>query len=96
MGGRTTLSSSILASIPNYIKQYTLLPKKILKTIDKFQRDFMWGSNDSKRKLHLLNWDIITLEKNKGGLGLKKSKSKNIAHVSPPLVNVDLFVGKVF
>lgn len=29
--------------------------------------------------MHLLKWDTITLEKNKGGFGVKKAKSKNLA-----------------
>lgn len=79
MTARITLSSTTLASIPNYVMKYTLLPDKIHKIIDKLQRDFIWGSNDSKIKLHLLSWDTITLDKNKGGLGLRKAKSKNLA-----------------
>lgn len=55
MAGRTTLSSSTFASIPNYVMQYTLLPEKVLKTIDKIQRDFIWGRMILKRSCISLN-----------------------------------------
>ncbi|KAH0780378.1 hypothetical protein KY290_006805 [Solanum tuberosum] len=45
--------------------------------MNKVQRDFIWGTTDEKRKLHLLNWDTITNRKIMGGLGIQKSEIKN-------------------
>lgn len=30
--------------------QYTFLPTKILKNIDKLQKDFLWGTTTEKKK----------------------------------------------
>lgn len=79
IAGRTTLASSTLASIPSHVMQYTLLPRKILNSIDKIQRNFIWGTTEFKKKLHLIRWETITTDKDKGGLGLRKAKSKNLA-----------------
>ncbi|KAG5614977.1 hypothetical protein H5410_014801 [Solanum commersonii] len=46
------------------------------------QWNFIWGTTDSKRKLHLLNWDIVTRPKGEGGLGIQKCKLKNDALLS--------------
>lgn len=60
MEGRTILASSTLNSIPTYAMQYTILPPKILKTIDKIQWDFIWGSTNTSKKFHLINWQVLT------------------------------------
>lgn len=63
MTGRVTLAKSSLANIPNYVMQYINLPTSVQKIIDKSQRNCMWGTTNSKRKMHLLGWDTITLPK---------------------------------
>lgn len=59
--------------------QVTLLPKKTLLHIDRIQHNLLWGTTPHKHKLHLLNWDTITLPKQMGGLGIQKLYPKNIA-----------------
>lgn len=54
MVGRCTLATSCLNSLPTHIMQYTLLPSKTLKNIDKIQRNFLWGTNTTSKKLHLI------------------------------------------
>jgi len=78
IAGRTTLSHSCLNSIPNHYMQFTLLPMNILKKIDKVQRDFIWGTTNEERKIHLINWLTVCQPKNMGGLGLHKAKDKNM------------------
>lgn len=72
IAGRATLTILTLATIPNDAMQFTLLPSKFFKEIDKLQRNFIWGTTDQKKKLHLLNWSTITTNKASGGLGMKK------------------------
>ncbi|XP_070010645.1 uncharacterized protein [Nicotiana sylvestris] len=78
MAGRSTLIFSTLSSIPNHVMQYIHLPVKILNHIDKIQRNFLWGTTTTKRKLHLVNWKTITKPKRQGGLGLVKTFTKNL------------------
>lgn len=47
---RYILAKSTLNNIPNYPMHYILLPKEILNSIDKIQRDFIWGSTAQKKK----------------------------------------------
>ncbi|KAH0672800.1 hypothetical protein KY290_025033 [Solanum tuberosum] len=82
MAGRTILVQSTLNSIPNYHMQYFKIPQKILHSINKIQRDFIWGSSQRKKKIHYLNWKTITTPKQLGGLGLRDVISKNKAILS--------------
>ena len=47
--------------------------------MDRISRNFLWGSLDHKRKLHMVGWKKITKPKKEGGLGLQSAKEKNIA-----------------
>lgn len=61
LAGRNVLIKSVLSSIPVYNMQSQLLPAHICSSIDKINRDFLWGSTDEQRKSHLLNWNIVSL-----------------------------------
>lgn len=62
--------------------QYTKLPSSVLGKIDQIQRNFIWGSSTSKRKLHLLSWDKITMRKPERGLGIQQALHKNMTMLS--------------
>ena len=46
------------------------LPKGVNSRLEKIQRDFLWGSGNLDRKIHVINWGIVYLSKVKGGLGI--------------------------
>ena len=79
MAGRLILTQAVTTSIPSYVMQGALLPGKILQRLDKVNRDFLWGSTEEKKKLHLVSWKKITKPKRFGGLGLQSAKEKNLA-----------------
>ncbi|XP_019159704.1 PREDICTED: uncharacterized protein LOC109156318 [Ipomoea nil] len=41
--------------------------------------DFLWGSNDAKRKIHLINWREVCRPRDQGGMGLRMAKDFNTA-----------------
>lgn len=49
------------------------LPKEVTKKIDRIQWNFIWGTNDNSKKLHLVGWDTLVKSKDLGGLALQKS-----------------------
>ena len=59
--------------------QCVALPFKILQGIDRLSRNFLWGSSENKKKLHLISWGKITKPKEEGGLGIQAAKPKNTA-----------------
>lgn len=46
MAGRATLIKSLVASIPIYAMQTTLLPQKVSQTLDRYSCKFLWGDTN--------------------------------------------------
>ncbi|RVX21198.1 LINE-1 reverse transcriptase-like [Vitis vinifera] len=68
-GGRITLIKSTLASMPIYQLSLFRMPKLVAKRLEKLQRDFLWGGGSLERKIHLINWEVVCSQKERGGLG---------------------------
>ena len=73
------LVKSAAASIADYYMQCHALPIKVCNAMDKLIRNFLWGSTEEKRKLHLVNWHTVTMPKDWGGLGLFQMRHRNQA-----------------
>lgn len=79
--GRMTLTQSVLAALPIYAMQTTLIPRQICTELDKKCRNFVWGSSSDKRKIHLVNWNTVCQPKVLGGAGLRQSSLVNTANM---------------
>ena len=77
--GWVVLTQAVTSTIPNYTMQCVVLSPKILDGVDRLNRNFMWGSSDRKKKLHLIGWKKITRDKEAKGLGIQAAKPKNAA-----------------
>uniref|UniRef100_A0A803NI20 Uncharacterized protein n=1 Tax=Cannabis sativa TaxID=3483 RepID=A0A803NI20_CANSA len=77
--GRAQLVHSVLLGVRNYWMSLFVLPQKIMGAIDKCCRDFLWGSNGNRSKMHIPSWEKVCLPKNSGGLGFKEGKKWNIS-----------------
>lgn len=51
--------------------QSSLLPKSSCPEIEKICLRFIWGGNEEKGRVHLVNWKTLCQPKLEGGLGLK-------------------------
>ena len=76
------LIQALLSSIPSYVMQSTLLPTRILDKLDRTNRNFLWGSNDTKRKMHWVGWEKVTSPKTQGRLGIQSAKGRNMAYLA--------------
>ena len=59
--------------------QNVALPPKIIQGIDKLNKNFIWGSLENKKKIHLIGWRKITKAKEEGRVGIHAAKPKNTA-----------------
>lgn len=57
----------------------TSIPKACLHEIKKLYLSFIWGDSEEHRKVHLVKWDVITLPKFLGGLGIRRLNVMNNA-----------------
>jgi hypothetical protein len=56
-----------------------LLPKTILKRMDRTRKGFSWQGGGEKRKYYLFKWSKTTRPKQKGGLGIKDPIKMNLS-----------------
>ena len=80
--GRVTLGQSVLFTIPYYTMQTTPIPIAVCDEIERITRNFIWGGSMEKRCPSLTNWDIVTMPKANGGLGIRKMRQCNVAFLS--------------
>ena len=79
MVGRAVLVKHVSSTIPNYVMQCAYLPGKISEGIDRVNRNFLWGSSETAKKIHWVNWEKVTKTKEEGGLGIQSAKGRNLA-----------------
>ncbi|CAN1191878.1 Putative ribonuclease H protein At1g65750 [Linum perenne] len=82
LAGHVTLAKSVLGALPAYAMQTSVIPATTCEAIDKKIRDFVWGSSDESRKIHLVNWNQICAPKSQGGLGLRLAAQLNRAYMT--------------
>jgi len=70
--GRLVLATSVLSSLPLHYMSALLVPRTVIKAIDKRRRAFFWTGED---KCHgskcLIAWEHVCKHKNQGGLDLE-------------------------
>ena len=77
MANRLVLIHASSSTIPNYVMQQASISNKILKGIDRVNRNFLWGFSDQARKMHWVKWDVVSKPKVLGGLGLQSTRGRN-------------------
>ncbi|KAK3217875.1 hypothetical protein Dsin_011845 [Dipteronia sinensis] len=75
--GSLFLIKAVLASIPINFMSVFKIPIGEAKTIERLQRNFFWGDDLGKKKLHLVNWESMCKRKDLGGLGIGRVGEKN-------------------
>uniref|UniRef100_A0A2N9IH06 RNase H type-1 domain-containing protein n=1 Tax=Fagus sylvatica TaxID=28930 RepID=A0A2N9IH06_FAGSY len=76
--GRVILVQSVTSAIPTYYMQNVALPIRVCSNLDKLNRDFLWGSTNERKKMHMVGWDKVCRPKDLGGLGLYFTKARNL------------------
>ena len=77
--GKEILIKSVAQAVPSYTMSCFLLPKNLCEELTNVIRQFWWGQTGSKKKIAWLNWDIMCLPKNRGGLGFRDLRSFDLA-----------------
>lgn len=72
-----SLIRSVLSCMPIYFLSIFKIPVGVAKQIEKIQAAFLWGKSELKRKVHLVKWADLTVDKSQGGLGLRNLREIN-------------------
>lgn len=78
IAGKAVLSQVVISTIPSYVMQGCILLPRVLNSLDKINRNFLWGTTELVKKMHMVNWKKVTKPKAKGGLGLQEAKGRNL------------------
>lgn len=80
IGGRLALLNAVLSAIPLYTLSVYRAPKTILRRINSIRNRFLWhGSDRSKHKYTLVNWDRVCSDKQHGGWGVLNLQYMNLS-----------------
>ncbi|KAF7844846.1 reverse transcriptase [Senna tora] len=71
-----------LGSYLGFYMQCIPFPVKVCNQLDKMQRDFFWFNYAGKRKVHTMCWDRICKPKSHGGLGIYKTRERNLSYLA--------------
>ncbi|XP_074305392.1 uncharacterized protein LOC141640520 [Silene latifolia] len=80
--GRLVLVNSVLNTLHNYWSGIFLIPKCVVKRIEAVCRNYLWDGTADFHRVPSVGWDRVTLPKEEGGLGIKRTVTWNIASVA--------------
>ena len=86
--GRLMLIAFVLESIQVYWCNVFLLPKEVVKEINRVLKNFLWSNSDTSNGRAKVAWSTIYKAKTHGGLGLKDLSAWNIALLVKHIWNV--------
>lgn len=78
LGGQITLIKAAMSNLPVYYMSIFKMLAKVIKQVEKCQKDFLWEGRKEKND-HMVNWKDVCHPKEKGGLGVGNIKEMNLA-----------------
>ena len=82
-GGRVTLIRSTLSNLPIYHLSLFRMPQKVCARLERIQRQFiLWGGGGGSnldKKISVVSWATVCIDKSKGGIGIKSFSKMNKA-----------------
>ncbi|RVW35151.1 BTB/POZ and MATH domain-containing protein 4 [Vitis vinifera] len=81
LGCKVGLLPTVYLGLPlgAHHKAVSIWDGSVVNRLEKLQRDFLWGGDSLERKVHLINWEVVCTQREKGGLGIRKIDSLNKA-----------------
>jgi hypothetical protein len=74
---KETLIKSVAQAITTYAMSVFKFPAGLCDELSQIIRDFWWGDEEEKRKVHWMAWDKLTLPKSQGGIGFRDLRMFN-------------------
>lgn len=75
---RAMLIKTCLASIPVYLLSFIKFSKWAINLLNTQMANCLWNVNEDSHKIHLANWELVSMCKEYGGLGIPCLKDLNI------------------
>jgi hypothetical protein len=78
-GAKEILIKSILQSVSTYAMGVYKFPMGLLDELEQIIRNFWWGDEQNKKRMHWMSWDKVTRPKAQGGIGFRNLRVFNQA-----------------
>jgi hypothetical protein len=75
---RLTLVKTCLASVPVYLLSFLKFSKWAIKMLESQMAHCLWNNDSDSYKYHLANWQLVSMRKEFGGLGVPNLRDLNI------------------
>lgn len=79
MGVRLALIKSVLNSIAIYVLFVRILPVGVQNKLHNLRSKFLWGGSANSRKLHLVDWNMVSFLVDRGALDITRLENLNTA-----------------
>lgn len=75
---RLELTNAVFTTLPTFAMSTFILPKTIIKQIDKFRKHYLWrGSDVNNKNPPKAAWPMVCIPKDEGGLGVLNLSTQN-------------------
>jgi hypothetical protein len=71
MGAKEELIKSVAQALATYVMGIFKLPASFHEDYMQITRNFWWGEDEDKRKVHWASWETLTKPKQQGGMGFR-------------------------
>ena len=78
-GVKVVLIKAVAQAIPTYVMGIFKLPPGHCEEYMKMIRNFWWGDEPDRRKVHWISWEKMMMPKHMGGMGFRDMKLFNQA-----------------
>ncbi|GMI70502.1 hypothetical protein HRI_000719500 [Hibiscus trionum] len=85
--GKLVLIKSVLSTLPTYFMSIFKLPCTVTRKLNGILASFLWGSSDSRKRIHWLCWNSACLPLDRGGLGIRDLINQNRALLCKWIIN---------
>jgi hypothetical protein len=75
---RVVLIKACLTSIAIYLMSFIKFPKWAIQILNAHLAYCLWNDDPENHKIHLVNWDSVSMMKDYGGLGIPNLRDLNI------------------
>jgi hypothetical protein len=82
LAARALLVKTCLSSIPVYLLSFLKFPKWAIKLLNTQMGNCLWNDLESAHRYHLANWELVSMCKEFGGLGLPSIRDLNICLIA--------------
>lgn len=70
-GAKDVLIKSVIQAIATYSMSVFKFSEGLCEDLMKLTRDFWWGDENDRRRMHWMSWDKVTRRKGQGGMGFR-------------------------